>query len=457
MVLAAVAAVAAAAARRRLLAVLLAGVTGYGMVALFALAGAPDLALTQLLVETVSLVVFVLVLRRLPRHFEADEPRSRRWPRAVIGVAVGMVMAGLALAVTGARQATPVSVDLPDLAYLEAHGRNVVNVLLVDIRAWDTLGEISVLVAVATGVASLVFVTGRAGRVPTIGGRRRGADHRRAAAIEPVTGAIPTVDPETGRPLTQTRMLRTIDDADAVDDDRTRRSWLLAGRTLASTHRSLLVEVVVRLTFLPFMLIAVMLLIAGHNQPGGGFIAGLVAGLALVLRYLAAGRYELGEALPVPPGLLLGGGSPSRSARGRVAAGRRAVPDVAVVGGARATARRDRPGHADPVRHRRVPRGGRARARRAALARGRSRRAGRRRPGARRCLDGGGPMTVSLALIVLMAVLYAAGAYLLLARSLSRILIGVLLVGNATNLLLLVVAGDPGDARSSPTGSTRPG
>lgn len=308
VVLAAVAAVAAAAARRRLLAVLLAGVTGYGMVALFALAGAPDLALTQLLVETVSLVVFVLVLRRLPRHFEADEPRSRRWPRAVIGVAVGMVMAGLALAVTGARQATPVSVDLPDLAYLEAHGRNVVNVLLVDIRAWDTLGEISVLVAVATGVASLVFVTGRAGRVPTIGGRRRGADHRRAAAIEPVTGAIPTVDPETGRPLTQTRMLRTIDDADAVDDDRTRRSWLLAGRTLASTHRSLLVEVVVRLTFLPFMLIAVMLLIAGHNQPGGGFIAGLVAGLALVLRYLAAGRYELGEALPVPPGLLLGGG-----------------------------------------------------------------------------------------------------------------------------------------------------
>lgn len=55
-------------------------------------------------------------------------------------------------------------------------------------------------------------------------------------------------------------------------------------------------------------------------------------------------------------------------------------------------------------------------------------------------------MTVSLTLIVLMAVLYAAGAYLLLARSLSRILIGVLLVGNATNLLLLVVAGDPGDA-----------
>ncbi|WP_225732796.1 Na+/H+ antiporter subunit A [Pseudoclavibacter sp. CFCC 11306] len=306
----AVAALAAVRARRRLLAMLLVGATGYGMVALFTLQGAPDLALTQLLVETVTLVIFVLVARRLPRHFERAEGIKRVWPKAVIAVAVGAVMAGVALAVVGARSQTPISAQMPDLAYLEGHGRNVVNVLLVDLRGWDTMGEISVLVAVATGVASLVFVTHRTGRVPSISaqGQRRRRLQRLAPVVEPVTGALPVVDPSTGRPVSQTALQRTIDAHDEVDDDSTRRSWLMAGRTLAPDHRSLMVEVVVRLLFLPLMLISVMLLIAGHNQPGGGFAGGLVAGLALVLRYLAAGRYELGEALPVPPGVLLGTG-----------------------------------------------------------------------------------------------------------------------------------------------------
>src|SRR5690606_7761038 len=75
--------------RRRLRAVMLTGVTGYGTALLFALHGAPDLALTQVLVETTSLVVFVLVLRRLPGYF-ADRPLSpRRYLRMVLGAAVG--------------------------------------------------------------------------------------------------------------------------------------------------------------------------------------------------------------------------------------------------------------------------------------------------------------------------------------------------------------------------------
>lgn len=136
------------------------------MVALFALQGAPDLALTQALIETVTLVVFVLVLRRLPTRIAAKHQPMRKRLRAVIGIAVGAVMALAATIALGARTATPISAELPRLAYEEGKGRNIVNVLLVDIRAWDTMGEISVLVVVATGVASLIFLSSRAGGAP---------------------------------------------------------------------------------------------------------------------------------------------------------------------------------------------------------------------------------------------------------------------------------------------------
>jgi multicomponent Na+:H+ antiporter subunit A len=83
---------------------------------------------------------------------------------------------------------------------------------------------------------------------------------------------------------------------------------LLAGRTLSASNRSILLEVVVRLIFHPLIIVSLYLLFAGHNLPGGGFAAGLVAGLALVARYLAGGRHELGAAAPVDAGKLLGTG-----------------------------------------------------------------------------------------------------------------------------------------------------
>src|SRR5690606_15126795 len=72
------AAIATAIARKRISAVILVGITGYGMVALFAFAGAPDLALTQALVESVTLIVFVLVLRRLPSNMSVYNKTSRK-------------------------------------------------------------------------------------------------------------------------------------------------------------------------------------------------------------------------------------------------------------------------------------------------------------------------------------------------------------------------------------------
>ncbi|HZB18687.1 MAG TPA: Na+/H+ antiporter subunit A, partial [Blastococcus sp.] len=156
--------------RQRLSVVLVVGVTGYGLAVLFALQGAPDLALTQFLVETLTLVTFVLVLRKLPKDItERHRPRERA-VRGVIAIAMGLLMGAVGAVALATRTATPVSADYPEEAFDFGGGKNVVNVILVDIRAWDTLGEISLLVVAATGVASLVFLRGRTGGVDRAGG-----------------------------------------------------------------------------------------------------------------------------------------------------------------------------------------------------------------------------------------------------------------------------------------------
>ena len=86
------------------------------------------------------------------------------------------------------------------------------------------------------------------------------------------------------------------------------RTWLSAGLTLAPERRMVVLEVITRIAFPMMMMFSVYLLMAGHNLPGGGFAGGLVAGLALALRYIAGGRYELSEAAPVQAGMVLGAG-----------------------------------------------------------------------------------------------------------------------------------------------------
>jgi multicomponent Na+:H+ antiporter subunit A len=233
---------------------------------LFGLQGAPDLALTQVLVDLVTLIAFVLVLRRLPARLGVAHGSSHAVVRIVLGVAVASVMVMVVLTTLAARTAEPISTVFERLAVEIGHGDNVVNVTLVDIRGWDTL------VAAATGIASLVFVGGRQDGLPALRGHRR-------------------------------RLFRR---SRAVDTEVASGTWLLAGRTLRPEYRSILLEVAVRLTFHATIVVSVYLLFAGHNAPGGGFAGGLVAGLALTGRYLAAGRYELGLAAPLHAGVLLG-------------------------------------------------------------------------------------------------------------------------------------------------------
>jgi len=275
-------------AQKRYTGVVLVSVTGLGMVLLFATSGAPDLALTQILVETVTLVAFALVLRRLPARMGDHNASVAPIARAVLGAAVGITMAVVAIVATGARVEAPISEAWPALAYELGHGRNVVNVALVDLRGWDTMGELSVLILAATGVASLVFVTDRADNLqrlaPTLASRRRPAGRR--PLVETSEGLRPQTAENTGA----------------------RRAWLIGGQRMRPETRSLMLEVIVRILFHTIIIVSIYVLFAGHNLPGGGFAGGLIAGMAMVMRYIAGGRYELGAAAPTDAGLLLGSG-----------------------------------------------------------------------------------------------------------------------------------------------------
>jgi multicomponent Na+:H+ antiporter subunit A len=132
------------------------GGVGYAIAALFALRGAPDLAVTQLLVETLTIVVFLLALRVMTRTTTRPISRFPQVTRIFIAATVGIAIPLFVLAVRGARTAPSASQEYLARSVDEAGGRNVVNVILVDFRGFDTMGEIVVLAIAALGVANLV-------------------------------------------------------------------------------------------------------------------------------------------------------------------------------------------------------------------------------------------------------------------------------------------------------------
>jgi multicomponent Na+:H+ antiporter subunit A len=247
-------------ARGALAAVLLVGGIGYSVAVLYVGRGAPDLGLTQILVETVTLVIALLVIVRMPaRTWTRTATGSARVARAVLAVGMGVLMTVLALVIPGQRRAAPVS-DQFARQVADSGGHNVVNVTLVDLRGWDTFGEISVLAAAAVGVSSLIFL--------------RNPNAVRSGVVLP-----PTVDNPS--------------------------AWLA---TDSAPRPSLLVEVATRLIFHLIVMFSLYILFVGHDAPGGGFAGGLIVGIALALRYLAGGRHELAEAAPVDAGVVMGTG-----------------------------------------------------------------------------------------------------------------------------------------------------
>ncbi|SFK58474.1 Na+/H+ antiporter subunit A [Streptomyces pini] len=270
------AAVTLARVRRRLSAALLAGAVGYGVAGLFLVQGAPDLALTQLLVETLTLVIIVLVLRGLPAHLgpRRARPRTRRL-RLALSAAAGTLVALLAVAASAARRDPAVSAYYTEHVK-EAGAHNVVNAIIVDFRAMDTLGEIAVLLVAAIGVGALILLPAGA----------------REAAGAPVRSRPPAADryPDTARW--------------GVPQDR----WLPEAENMPAHDRLIMLEVVTRLLFPSILVLSVYLLYSGHLRPGGGFAGGLVAGQAFTLRYLVGGRIDVAFAGRVDPRVIAGAG-----------------------------------------------------------------------------------------------------------------------------------------------------
>lgn len=227
---------------RRFVALLFLGTVGYGMAVIFWLHGAPDLALTQATIETVTLTLFVLVLRRLPERFTPPRWAFGRASRLTISVLVGVLVAGLAILATSVNHPSSISLEYLTRALPEADGHNVVNVILVDFRAMDTVGEITVLVVAALGITEIIG-----------------------------------------------RVLRK-------DEDTPRVAPLFGGEFMSP-----IVVATISIVYPVALLASVYFLVAGHNQPGGGFVGGLVAGAALLLRYVTRGSRAMGEVLPMSP------------------------------------------------------------------------------------------------------------------------------------------------------------
>ena len=257
-VLGCVAALAAAnqAKFHRLAALILLGAVGLAVSLTFLWFSAPDLALTQLTVEVVTTVLFLLGLRWLPkrRPEEAEHlglrVRARRARDFVVSLVAGGGMAVLAYAMMTRPAPQSISPFFIDRSLPEGGGTNVVNVMLVDFRAFDTMGEITVLGIVGLTVYALL---------------RRFRPPREMAALPPQQRAVPP---------------------DLVSD-------LINPRTAQGTALGYMMvpAVLVRLLLPIAVVIALYFFMRGHNLPGGGFVAGLCVAIAFLTQYIVAGTY----------------------------------------------------------------------------------------------------------------------------------------------------------------------
>ena len=233
--LVALGALAALVLRERLALVLAAGFVGFGSALLFLAAGAPDVALTQWVVETVFVVIAASVLLALRRSGRGEAVAEPRWRPAALALALVLatLLGALLLAVLAQPQDGAMAQAFGAHSVPAAQGRNVVNVILVDFRALDTLGEISVVLLSLLAALALL----------------RSDDATPAAA--------------------------------------------------APSSRSLMMTVIAPPLYVLILAVSIWVLLRGHNAPGGGFIGGLLAVTATVLWALARSPLEAERRLPL--------------------------------------------------------------------------------------------------------------------------------------------------------------
>jgi multicomponent K+:H+ antiporter subunit A len=221
--------------RYRLVALVLIGVIGLTVSLTFIYLSAPDLALTQISVEVATVMLLLLALNFLPKRSPRDSSGGRRLRDMVIAGGAGLGSAALILALMTRDFAFPTISDFHIAnAKTGGGGTNVVNVILVDFRGYDTFGEIIVL-----GIAALVIYALTEALL-------RGEANRRLLA------------------------------------------WVPDQRRAGDRHPLMLV-VATRMILPIAIVVGVFIFLRGHNEPGGGFIAGLVVAIAFLMQYMASG------------------------------------------------------------------------------------------------------------------------------------------------------------------------
>jgi len=232
----------------RLSAVASMGILGFVVSLFFMLFSAPDLGITQVLVESLMVILLVLVLFRLPSFLHT----SSRWIHlrdASVALSAGVLLTLLVLAVQAYESFPSISDFYLKSAYTEAQGRNIVNVILVDFRALDTLGEIFVLAMAALGVLAMLKLRSSP-----------------AATDSPVAS-----DPNASQ------------------------------RVLIQPTKSLILQTAAQMLLPLQLLFSIFLLLRGHDEPGGGFIAGLVVSGAFILYLFAYGAAATRQVLRFDP------------------------------------------------------------------------------------------------------------------------------------------------------------
>jgi multicomponent K+:H+ antiporter subunit A len=236
----------------RLAALIMVGGAGLITSVTFAWFSAPDLALTQISVEVVTMVLILLGLRWLPKRIEVDDParrslraRARRARDLALAVVAGGGVAALAYAVLTRPHGVGISPFFLESSLPLGGGRNVVNVILVDFRGFDTLGEITVVAIVALTVYKLL--------------------RRFRPASESMSQ--PRAQQEQGDSATDMRVPATL------------------GRMLMPVAA----------------VISVFFLLRGHNAPGGGFVGGLVMAIAFIVQYMVGGTLWVESRMRIHP------------------------------------------------------------------------------------------------------------------------------------------------------------
>ena len=233
-------------ARSRVNAILFTGAVGYMVTALFLIFRAPDLALTQMIVETVSVILFLLCFKFLPKLKTEKEKPAFKWTNLIVAGGVGVTMTLIAFAAMGSSPFEPISTYFLNESYESAGGKNVVNVILVDFRGFDTLFEIMVLGVASLGIYGLIKLG-----VTTTPANKEGS----------------------------------------------RSSSLRQGFPLVSND--VILRTMSRVIVLIIISFSLYLFFAGHNNPGGGFIAALMTAAALILLAVSFGMDTVRRVIPV--------------------------------------------------------------------------------------------------------------------------------------------------------------